>query len=307
MSASLRNREMITQLGLGTLVYRFAPGRSGMPLLDAHAQLFGMYQISANLVVEYIAACGTNTPGDVVVGIDFHDTPPSLTYQATAALDPKITVACWKNGRLSVPLNKSMKQKWLTISSDPVDSPSAFVIQVSNTSTISPGNLWIEYCVEFASPNLTKPLALSTIPVRVVSQWTLDTSYSTRNELTLFSSNLSKEDARTFPLPDVEIGQEFYIASCNIHLSGSAIGLAYVSSEDHAWTSATPVMCTSPTHPVRTAVYITKARKIKDEWWHPADWPMAYEYTYSANESHCVQALYFSRDAAALVSLLKLE
>jgi hypothetical protein len=164
----VKYRELLGPVqGDKTVAYEFLPGASGMAHLDARAGLYEMYRI---LGVKYLykSAVGTTTNGEVLMGIDFDSRDLVLSYQGTAALQPKSLGPAWRDHTLVVPPARAMKQKWLLTSNlaDDAASRGAYTFQVTSTSNDSTGSVWVEYNLEFASPRIpTRPTAITTLTV----------------------------------------------------------------------------------------------------------------------------------------------
>jgi hypothetical protein len=158
-----------------------------------------MYKI---LGVKYLykSAVGTTTNGEVLMGVDFDSRDLVLSYQGTAALQPKTLGPVWRDHTLVVPPARAMKQKWLLTSNlrDDAPAPGAFSFQVTSTATNSTGSVWVEYNLEFASPRIpTRPTAITTISVN---------SAGSSSEFVM-----SKTDALVSPV--VDRGDGFYVMS----------------------------------------------------------------------------------------------
>lgn len=165
----VRYKELLSPVVEGTTQYLFIPGSSGLPHLDARGRMYEMYRLRGPVRVQYRAAVGTTANGEVLLGVDYDAKDSVLTYQGTAALSPKAMSPVWKDSTLTIPHNRAMKQKWLVTATDispttdgssPTnfrDDAVAFGLNVTSTGTGSPGSLWVEYNVEFASPRVPEP------------------------------------------------------------------------------------------------------------------------------------------------------
>lgn len=172
--------------------------------------MYEMYRLRGPVRVQYKAAVGTTTNGEVLVGVDYDAKDAVLTYQGTAALSPKSMTPVWKDSNLVVPHNRAMKQKWLVTATDisPVtnggtptnyrDDAVAFALNVTSTGTGSTGSIWIEYNVEFASPRVPEPV----VNASIVNS----------------SGQASLKDNTGYTCP-VSPGQSFYVAQSAGNLS----------------------------------------------------------------------------------------
>lgn len=169
----VRYRELLAAVDQGTTRFLFVPGSSGLAHLDARGAMYEMYRLRGPVKIQYKAAVGTTTNGEILMGVDYDAKDYVNTYQGTAALSPKAMAPVWRDATLTVPQGRAMKQKWLVTATDmntagtgtPANYRSdaiAFAYQVTSTGTASTGSIWVEYNVEFASPKVPEPpVALS--------------------------------------------------------------------------------------------------------------------------------------------------
>lgn len=216
----VRYKELLGSVHNGTTQFLFVPGSSGLPHLDARGRMYEMYRLRGPVRVQYRAAVGTTTNGEVLIGVDYDAKDAVLTYQGTAALSPKSMTPVWKDSVLVVPHNRAMKQKWLVTAADITptetggtptnyrDDAVAFGLNITSTGSSATGSVWIEYNVEFASPRVPEPLVNATIAN------------------TTSAANILNRSGYTCP---VDPGQSFYIAST----SGTPnLGSGYVKLDD---------------------------------------------------------------------------
>lgn len=152
------------------------PGASGLAHLDSRARMYETYRLKGPVRVQYKAAVGTTVSGEVVMGVDYDAKDTILTYAGVAALSPKAMSPVWRDSTLHVPHARAMKQKWLvtapelSYSQESNDTPLnyrddavAFATVVTCTAAATPGSLWVEYNVEFASPKAISPAINATV------------------------------------------------------------------------------------------------------------------------------------------------
>lgn len=198
----VRYKELLTSVPAGTSQYLFVPGSSGLPHLDARGRMYEMYRLRGPVRVQYRAAVGTTTNGEVLMGVDYDAKDCVLSYNGTAALSPKAMSPVWRDSTLNIPHARAMKQKWLVTATDisvtsgvPTnfrEDSVAFALIVTNTGNASPGSIWVEYNVEFASPRVPEPV--------------VNTSVVTNTS----SAGLTNHSGYTSP---VAAGGSFYLAS----------------------------------------------------------------------------------------------
>jgi len=219
----VRYKELLAPVVNGTTQFLFTPGSSGLPHLDARGRMYEMYRLRGPVRVQYRAAVGTTTNGEVLIGVDYDAKDAVLSYQGTAALSPKSMTPVWKDSVLVVPHNRAMKQKWLVTATDispttaggtPInyrDDAIAFGLNITSTGASATGSVWIEYNVEFASPRVPEPI----VNASVVNT----------------TGNVSIMNRSGYTCP-VDPGQNFYISST----SGNSFNLStgYTSLESGA-------------------------------------------------------------------------
>lgn len=171
----VRYKELLAPVMKGTTQFIFTPGSSGLPHLDARGRMYEMYRLRGPVRVQYRAAVGTTTNGEVLIGVDYDAKDAVLTYQGTAALSPKSMTPVWKDSVLVVPHNRAMKQKWLVTATDITPNTTggtpfnyredaiAFGLNITSTGESATGSVWIEYNVEFASPRVPEPIVNASV------------------------------------------------------------------------------------------------------------------------------------------------
>lgn len=172
----VRYKELLGPVQAGTRRYLFAPGSTGLAHLDSRGRMYETYRLRGPVKYQYKAAVGTTVSGEVVMGADYDAKDVILTYTGTAALSPKAMSPVWRDCTLTVPHNRAMKQKWLVTAPEMAynqetndvplnyrDDAVAFAAVVTCTATDSPGSIWVEYNVEFASPKAADPIINDTI------------------------------------------------------------------------------------------------------------------------------------------------
>lgn len=196
----------------GTNRYLFVPGSSGLAHLDARGAMYEMYRLRGPVKIQYKAAVGTTTNGEVLMGVDFDAKDYVNTYQGTAALSPKAMAPVWRDATLTVPQARAMKQKWLVTATDistaGTTTPAnfrndavAFAYQVTSTGSGATGSLWVEYNVEFASPKVPDPpFAMSLL------------SFTSSTSTPALTTYLSPSEPESCPVPQ---GQTFYAGLTN--------------------------------------------------------------------------------------------
>lgn len=191
----VRYKELLGPVQPGTNRYLFAPGATGLAHLDSRGKLYETYRLRGPVRIQYKAAVGTTESGEVVMGADYDAKDVVLTYTGTAALSPKAMSPVWRDCTLTVPHGRAMKQKWLLTSPELSYNPKttevplnyrddavAFATLITCTASKSPGSIWVEYHIEFASPKAATPAINDT--VYSVSSGTPTSSVSTKAPFT---------------------------------------------------------------------------------------------------------------------------
>jgi len=289
-----------------TTRYEFMPGTSGLPQLDAHATLYGMYRILSAVRVVYKASCGSTTGGLIVAGCDYKSQDSVSTLQGTASLEPKCSTAPWKNAFFHIPANRAMKQKWLETFSKRAAIEPAFVIQITSTSTELTGSLWVEYAVEFVSPSYSPTTASIVIPSRLVHVWpdvvgilpTPDSEYE----------NFATAFKYPFPVTPGSTDHVYLAYNSRLFMEGGAVFLTAIGTSTYVWTEDSPAAICQNEEETRLAVSITEAEYKAPldgslEWLSTSDWG-AHKSTGSFDSP--TWGVYFSHSLSSLISALSL-
>lgn len=147
-----------TVAGSGVSSVLYQPGVTGAARLDAFAGLYDLYRTRKVRLI-YKPGVGSTINGFIYMGVDFNPTDGPKEVDEVAALNPVVSGTVWQSHQLSVPADRLNKGRWMYTSSA-TEAPSlsaSGVFAIATTAADTPGEWWLEYDVEFASPK--KPTA----------------------------------------------------------------------------------------------------------------------------------------------------
>lgn len=145
--------------GTGSTVAVFTceifPGKSGLPTLDALAQIYEDFKIvSWNVQVK--PTVGTNTDGYYTVGVSYGPSGRPNSGSGIAALSPATSNPCYVSTSLSVNPRKIMGSNWLPTYDRAMAKNSPGAIVVSTTKELL---IWVSYKVLLNGPTAVKRAA----------------------------------------------------------------------------------------------------------------------------------------------------
>jgi hypothetical protein len=138
----------------------FAPGISGMPILDSISKSFDRYEL-LTLKLFWRPSCGTVQPGAVIMGVDYDPEEKATSSLAKVqALFPRYRGAVWTEGTLVVPSNRLMSRKFLLVGNAAGAKTNAdyAALQVilgitkGDKNGVTLGEIWCQYTVRLHSP-----------------------------------------------------------------------------------------------------------------------------------------------------------
>jgi len=132
----------------------FIPGSSGISRLDAYAKLFDLYRIKSCRVM-FRSTCSSNTNGRMVLGCDYDASSVPNTTSQVDDLRPSVSTNTWQSSEIVINPERANKQYWLRTNQGQSNvEQAAFVASYYSTAPtdIIPGDIWIEYDLEFTSP-----------------------------------------------------------------------------------------------------------------------------------------------------------
>lgn len=230
------NEEPWGPVSAGNTQLIFAPGSSGLALLDNEARLYDQYKL-IKCVIKYKTASGTTTQGDFVYGVDYNTKSTDISFNAVSLLEPKWVGPVWNNGTLTVNKDQAMKgMSWRYTGSIEEETGPAFqVLGVAQGPADSMlGRVWAEYEVEFCSPKRasTAPVIFADSAIGLVVGNT-DSSHVVSEEPSVFTDPISDNTVETPASLNEQptAGQEFLVA----------LDVATEVTLDHGWpNNATP-------------------------------------------------------------------
>jgi hypothetical protein len=135
-----------------TDTYLFSP--TTLPWLAKIAALYDKYRFT-KLVIRYVNACGTNTPGEVNLSFDFDPKDPAPTsMQQCCNMAVYKSTSAFRNAALSVPVKSASNFVWRFTRDGHetegriVDTGNLHVSTAGFTESIRPGALYVDYEVE---------------------------------------------------------------------------------------------------------------------------------------------------------------
>lgn len=136
-------------------VRKFAPGNSGLPMLDNVASLYDQYKI-VSCLLEYRTVTGTTTSGELVSGVDYNPETTDTSYESIVLLSDKMMGPLYQDMQTRVSVDKSMKNmSWRYTTQQDAGVGPAFQ-QITSATTAVPnlvvGRMWVKYVIEFCSP-----------------------------------------------------------------------------------------------------------------------------------------------------------
>lgn len=169
-SCRVRHRELVGSVNGSTaftVQYALAinPGlQATFPWLSLMAAGYEQYKFHS-LKFRYLTRCGTSTPGSVLLAPDYDASEASpVSEQVTAAFQNCVEDAPWKDMVCSLDaksMNRSVERHYTRNGAIPLNSDiklydvaSLFVCAVDGVADFSWGKLWVEYDIEFFSPQL---------------------------------------------------------------------------------------------------------------------------------------------------------
>jgi hypothetical protein len=134
--------------------------------LDVYAGIFELYRVK-RAALQYRTGVGTTVNGIMYVAADYDGNDYPSTVQGVAALNPIVTGPVWKDMTLNLPVTRMNKGNWMYTTANPssVTHPDlgscCYMLAATNSSQI-PGELWLDYEIEFSSPTLYGQVAAQT-------------------------------------------------------------------------------------------------------------------------------------------------
>jgi hypothetical protein len=151
----------------------FWPGGSGMLRMDQYGSMFELWRAN-RVVVHYFPAVGTTANGILHMGADFDAFDYVTTRNSVAILTPQHTGPIWNSGTMSIPPDRINRSRWMYtnagITNPTSDSSRGFLIATAITGTDLPGEVWVEYELDFSGPVAGAQTDSFTQEVQVYSQ-----------------------------------------------------------------------------------------------------------------------------------------
>lgn len=207
----ISHREFISDVsssasGFSTVNFAINPGNStAFPWLAAIAANYESYTFK-KLAYRYVPLCATSTPGRVTMAIDFDARDSIPTSKAVLSqYQGAIATPVWQQALYtaqSFNLTKFAKQRYVNGASVPTSSDvktyhvGQFILATSNTpaTATSLGELWVEYDVEFQTPQIaTVTAAASNNERQPISGGAQRVKIAIRNQLPVFDTSFTDE------------------------------------------------------------------------------------------------------------------
>lgn len=134
--------------------YLFSP--TTLPWLAKIAALYDKYRFT-KLMIRYVNACGTNTPGEVNLSFDFDPKDPVPTsMQQCCNMAVYKSTSAFRNATLAVPVKSASNFVWRftrdanVTEGRIVDTGNLHVSTAGFTQSIRPGALYVDYEIELS-------------------------------------------------------------------------------------------------------------------------------------------------------------
>jgi hypothetical protein len=139
--------------------------------------MFELWRVRS-LRLRYVPVVGSTQPGRIYAGIDFdgRDLPDSV-YGITI-LQPLLHIPVWKDGSITIPIDKVNRQRWMFTTAGGVPTSEVsdgFTVVETHSGTDYPGELWLDYDIEFTGQVGSDQLRASG-NISSVSEWSADKS-----------------------------------------------------------------------------------------------------------------------------------
>lgn len=149
--------EYLGKCSSGVTLLQIAPGKTGMPRLDAYALLYDQYCIE-KWNIRITPRVGTTVSGMYIAGVVYSHSDKPAQLADVAALQPKIHHAIWQGGSLNVAPSRLMKQKWMYVyqALGAKEDMIAGYVAVAVDGTSAEVDVWVDYAVKFNGPTATQ-------------------------------------------------------------------------------------------------------------------------------------------------------
>lgn len=135
----------------------FWPGNSGLGRLDIFSAMYDLYQLKS-IKLRYLTSTGTVQSGEILLGVDYDPKDVATTARGAEEYVPRFRAPLWKNGEMTVPVDRAQKAKWMYTSSgtdtmaESLGPAFAVVLGGHGVANTAVGSLWVDYKLVLQSP-----------------------------------------------------------------------------------------------------------------------------------------------------------